>query len=185
MLRLPPGRITKWAVLRADNDQVLTPGGGSWDSAVHADVDFICRVALPGMFGVSGDLISLSAEVHKKLQHYIAFYKHWREFLLDSTCQLLTPPRMIDDRSDWVAFQFQNASQPQTSLLFVYRLADKDPSKLFYLRNIDDSQSYNVIQLDEAEISNQISGIDLHTFGLTIHLPQINSATILLIQEVT
>ena len=81
MLRLPPGQIAKWAVLRADHDEILTPGGASWNNAILADVDFVCRAALPGMFGLSGDLTGLSAEAIARVRQHIDFYKQWREFI--------------------------------------------------------------------------------------------------------
>jgi len=182
MLRLPPGHINKWAVMRAHNSQVLTPGGGSWDNAVQADVDFICRVALPGMFGLSGDLIGLTEEIRIQLRNHIAFYKEWREFIRSAVCHLLTPIRNIDDRSGWVAFQLQNSSQPGTMLIFVYRLLDGFSSRPFHLRDLVTTRTYSITQIDSPHTSQLVSGTELYSSGLQVDLPHPNSAAIFIIR---
>lgn len=183
MLRLPPGRISKWAVLRGAGEHVLTPGGGgSWEQGVLADVDFICRAAMPGMFGLSGDLISLSEANLSHLRHHIGFYKEWRTFMLGAYCHLLTPICSMDDRSGWIAFQLQNSTQPETSLLLVYRLLDGRSSNTFRLKDVSNDRTYSIINIDASDSAGSISGLDLHTHGLTVDLPSTNSAAILVLR---
>ena len=183
LLRLPPGRMTKWAVLRSQNNEVFTPGGASWEHAVPVDVDFICRVALAGMFGLSGDLISLSNETLARLAVHIRFYKEWRPFIHNSVCHLLTPVRVLDDDSGWIGFQLQNPSQPGTSLLFVYRLLDEARSKSFQLMNVEKNQTYTVTNVDAPYFSPSLPGHELHLSGLTVDLPHPNSAAIRIIKK--
>lgn len=185
MLRLPPGQIAKWAVMRAYNKQVITPSGGGWDNAMQADVDFICRVALPGMFGLSGDLVGLAPEIQTRLLHHVAFYKTWREFIISATCHLLTPIRPIDDRSDWAALQLQNQSQPEQILVFVYRLLDGAARKSFRLIGLDLDTIYSVINDDDASVSPATaSGSELHFSGLIVDLPQPNSAAVIVLRAI-
>lgn len=182
MLRLPPGHIARWAVMRAHNEQVLTPGGGGWDNAMQADVDFICRVALPGMFGLSGDLTGLTEEIRIQLRNHIAFYKEWRKFIRSAVCHLLTPIRNIDDRSGWVAFQLQNPSQPGTTIMFVYRLLDGLSSKTFHPKELIMTRIYSITHIDSPKTSQFISGNELYSSGLQVDLPHPNSAAIVIIR---
>ena len=184
MLRLPPGRLIKWAVLRAHHNQIITPGGGSWDHAMLADVDFICRAALPGMFGLSGDLLELSEETLARLQVHIAFSKEWRGFIQGAVCHLLTPIGSLANREGWIAFQFQNSTRSATSLLFVYRLSDGLSSKSFHLQDVDKAQTYSVINIDAWDSLQTVSGFDLIVLGLNIDLSRSNSAAIYVIQAI-
>jgi alpha-galactosidase len=185
MLRLPPGLINKWAVLRERDGTTFTPGGGSWDNAVQADVDFLCRVAMPGMLGISGDLIGLRKETRQRLQDHITFYKEWRGFLHEAACQLLTPIRPMDDRSGWLAFQLQSPFKPGTSLVFAYRLLDGLTSKTFHLKGLQETQAYRITDIDTANTSQIVSGHELGSKGLTVALHRPNSAAIWIVQAVS
>jgi alpha-galactosidase len=182
MLRLPPGLINKWAVLRSQNDQIFTPGGGSWENALQADVDFICRSALPGMFGISGDLTGLSKETLKRLQLHTAFYKEWRNFLRGASCQLLTPICLMEDRTGWAAFQYANPSKPGTALIFVYRLLDGLAAKSIRLKDLETGSSYDVTEIDGSSFQAFVSGHELLSTGLPVSLPRTNSAAVFVVQ---
>lgn len=117
-LRLPPGRIGRWAVVRsagqvlprygksvADSPAaVLTPCGALWEPAETVDLNFALLTAMPGMLGFSGDLASLSAEDRGVMSAGIAFYKSWRRFITGSVAHLLTPPETMDRREGWASF---------------------------------------------------------------------------------
>jgi len=147
-------------------------------------VDFICRAALPGMFGLSGDLLELSEETLARLQVHIAFSKEWREFIQGAVCHLLTPISSIADREGWIAFQFQNSTRSATSLLFVYRLSDGLSSKSFHLQDVDKAQTYSVINIDAWDSLQTVSGFDLIVLGLNVDLSRSNSAAIYVIQAI-
>jgi hypothetical protein len=117
------------------------------------------------------------------LQFHISFYKTWREFIRKSTCHLLTPISTIDDRSGWIAFQFQNSSQPGVSLVYVYRLSDELSSRTFPLNHIDQTRSYLVTSIDALDSPQVMSGYDLRFSGLRAELPTPNGATIFIVQE--
>jgi alpha-galactosidase len=182
MLRLPPGRIARWAVLRPYEKQALTPGGGGWEDAVLADPDFVCRAAMPGMFGLSGDLAGLVPEIQTRLRQHVTFYKEWREFISGAACHLLTPIRPLDDRTGWVAFQLQNPRQPNKTLVFVYRLLDGVARRSFRLRDLDGDQTYAVTHDDASDSRQPVSAFELLSSGLTVDLPRPNSAAIFILR---
>jgi alpha-galactosidase len=182
MLRLPPGRLTKWAVLRAHGDQTLTPSGGDWDNAILADVDFVCRAALHGTFGISGDLAGLPEKTRTRLRRHVDLFKEWREFIRGAAAHLLSPVQSIDDRSGWVAFQLQNPTMPEAALVFVYRLLDGRSQMTFHLRDLDTAKTYTVTEIDTSETSQPISGLNLQAFGLKVALPHPFRAAIFIVQ---
>jgi alpha-galactosidase len=135
-LRLPPGRLFRWTVIRPAGRQavprygkslgdsplaILTPGGAGWEPSETVDLDFALLAAMPGMLGFSGDLGGLSKEQGARIAEGVAFYKTWRRFITGSVAHLLTPPELLACREGWVGVQLQ-APGGDTSLLFVYRL---------------------------------------------------------------
>jgi alpha-galactosidase len=192
LLRLPPGRMTKWCVLRsigqtiprytlsvADSPvQIATPGGGLWEPAETVDVDFAAQVCLLGMFGLSGDIAGLPPEAAAAVQRHIAFYKQWRRFIVGSTAHPLTPPRPITDRTGWTALQLQHPQLPG-SLVFVYRLADARRRRPFVLHGLDPDVTYVVRRVgDQAGLELRCQGHQLMGDGLLAEAPAYNTAAI-------
>lgn len=134
-LRLPPGRLMRWAVLRGigpaaplsrrpdeqSKERLVTPGGATWNMAEMVDVDFLLISALPGILGFSGDLVNVPAQTRTRIRWFVDFFKHWRCFLSTSVAHLLTPPCPITDRAGWTAVQLQSP-ETTTSLVFAYHL---------------------------------------------------------------
>jgi alpha-galactosidase len=173
LLRVPAGRLTRWAVLRSGEwpDQVIAPEGANWDKAFVADVDFICRAALPGMFGYSGDLAGLSSQIKQRLRQHSEFYKNWREFMTWSICHLLTPVENIKVRNGWVAFQFQQPGEEAPQLIFVYRLDDDSPQKNIPLRNLEPRQAYHITNIDFPQANAGVFwGKELMEQGIAVEL---------------
>jgi alpha-galactosidase len=197
LLRVPPGRLTRWAVMRPAGqliprhglpppqalEPVITPGGADWGGATMADLDFICRVALPGMLGFSGDLAGLSVKIRARLRHHVEFYRHWRGFLAGSICHLLTPIQGLNDRSGWVAFQMQQPQEKGASLVFVYRLEDGAACKRISLQGLDPERAYQVTTDDKpaGEPYGFFSGRELSSAGLLVELPSKFSAGVYII----
>ena len=143
LLRLPPGGIIKWAVLRsvgrtmptytkslADSPvTVAAPGGALWEPSETVDLDFAAAVALPGMFGLGGDLAGLPEEAMERLAGHVAFFKQWRTTIRQSFAHLLTPPCAKEDRRGWAAVQLEHLGTGD-HLVFVYRLDDGSPPRL-------------------------------------------------------
>jgi len=185
LLRVPPGRITQWPVLRsvtqstADSDipaaicppKTLTMAnlGGKWKRFAYIDVDFVLRVSLRGMFGLSGDISSLPQEVRAKVRRHIDFFKEWREFIIGSPAHLLTAPRLRRDRTGWSAVQLQNPRET-SNLVFAYRLAAAEAVKRFRLRRLDRDRKYSVTDFDQPDAPTTLTGGQLMDDGLAVRL---------------
>ena len=191
LLRLPPGRLTKWAVLSTQKQApsplarlgwrrpiTIAPASTSWDQAVPTDVDFAARVALPGLFGLSGDIAGLPRRVQERLAYHVAFFKKWRNFIVSSVAHLLTSPAPIDDGSGWAAIQLQDP-QDLASLLFVYRLDDPAGKMRFRLRDLDPSRIYTAT-MDNLTLTTA-SGKELMDNGITVDLPRRNNAQVVVV----
>ena len=134
-LRLPPGRIGHWAVVRsveravpeyrrtvADSPAtILVPSGAGWYPTESVGLDFALLAAMPGMLGFSGDFTRLNHGQRARIAEAIAFFKKWRRFITGSVGHLLTPPASMACREGWIAFQLQGLAD-DTSLVFVYGL---------------------------------------------------------------
>jgi alpha-galactosidase len=189
-LRLPPGRFTLWAVLRTAGktipqygkagDDVLesaaTPVGATWELTEIADPDFVVRTCMMSMLGFSGDPGSLGPELRQKLKRAGEFYKTWREFTAGAYCHLLTPPKSVEDRTGWVAFQLRHPDRPE-SLVFAYRLDDQVDTNWFGLYELEPDQRYEVGDVDKPE-KQVVSGSELMDIGLKVQLPARNRAAV-------
>ena len=196
LLRLPPGRLGKWVVLRgigrtipdygvplaATPPKVATPMGATWERSITTNIDFATRVCLPGMLSLSGDIASLPERDLRRLRSHLDWYKRWRAFIVDSVAHLLTPPRPKDDRRGWAAIQLQNQSR-EKSLLFVYRLDDARDRLSVYPKKLGE-QTYLVRDVDRPEEEPlRRTGGELTGEGLTIELPARHSAAILTLER--
>lgn len=133
-LRLPPGRIGRWTVIRSveravcdygrtvqeSSPLVLVPAC-VWSPAESVGLDLALLSAMPGMMGFSGDFAGLTAAQRGRIAEAIAFFKKWRRFITGAVGHLLTPPELAIRREGWIAYQLQ-APDSDTSLVFVYRL---------------------------------------------------------------
>lgn len=202
-LRLPPGRATRWAVLRSPGkatprytmreedspDTVLVAGGALWEPAYSVDLDFAVLAAMPGMLGFSGDPAGMPSAVVSRIGEHVAFYKQWRRLIVGAQAHLLTPPEPITSRSGWVATQFQNP-EDATSLLFVYRLGVAPQAPRLALRGLRTDARYAVHRAltDRAE-PIVMSGAELMTTGITPDLPSVggsrtNAAAVYIVREI-
>ncbi len=197
LLRLPPGRTTQWAVLRSVGstiprtggkppeqlpDTIVTPSGAGWTSALAAEIDFAALVALPGMFGFSGDIAGLPHDARQRLRQYTDFYKQWRSYISGSIAHLLTPPCLVHDATGWAAIQLQHPERRE-ALLLVYRLEDSLDQRRFRLRSLEPGTAYRITDLDGNSFGI-ITGIELVERGLEILLPSLNSAILLILEPV-
>lgn len=195
-LRLPLARLTKWAVMRGMQNQVvqygvpaeqaperiLTPSRGDWEAARIAELDFVFLAALPGIPGFSGDLASLSEKQLSRLNHWSGFYKEWRTFLADSVCEPLTQIRLQSDRTGWLAFHLRVPHRDE-SFLLVYRLQDGNSKKRMTIPHLNPEIRYQVFDgNDLAQPLNTLDGEELASQKLEIVLPAEFSAGIYLLK---
>lgn len=206
LLRLPPGKIGRWAVLRsfgrlvADyprplseaTEKIVCRGAGGWQfSQVFetADLDLIALAAVPGVFGISGDLVSLEAASRSRLAGHVAFFKQWRAFISGAHAHLLTPVQPVEERSGWSALQLCHPGRAE-SLVFAYRLQDVNRCRRFPLRGLDPQRLYTVRLYPEGNqpltlasagqvnsaLGTTRSGAELMNLGLEINLPHPGTA---------
>jgi alpha-galactosidase len=179
-LRMPPGQIERWAVLRSAGQAVpaygkrtedspatvLTPRGGSWDAAETVDLTFALLAAMPGVLGFSGDLAGFDAASRAVLRTGVAFHKRWRRFIRGAVAHLLTPPEPVERREGWIGVQLQDPRGGQ-SLVFVYRLGSCGAPPPMRLANLRSGTRY-VLRggFDETTAGRPLSGADLMSNGL-------------------
>jgi len=198
ILRLLPGRLGKWVVLRSAgcsipqygipiNDspaRFVTPAGcgAIWEKSETVDVDFAVRAALCGMPGFSGDISSLPNETKLRLNYHVQFYKKWREFIAGAVAFLLTPVEPKTDHTGWIAIQLKNP-QKKESLVFVYRLEDPSSRNTFNLRELESKTKYSV-SVDYKTLTDKdlFAGTELMNNGFVVELPDKNSAAICIVQ---
>lgn len=185
LLRLPPGRLIKWNVLRpigktiptytkslADSPPaIVAPYAAIWEPSQTVDVDFAAAVTLAGTFALGGDLAGLPPQARGRLAEHVEFFKQRRVFIRGSEAHLLTPPQAKENRQGWAAVQLTNRASDD-SLLFVYRLDDGAASSLFTLRGLDEKKEYLVRPHIPAGIEpHTCPGGDLLHEGIQVELP--------------
>ena len=188
-LRLPPGRLTRWAVLRAapgvlptygrtaaeSPAAILAPGGAVWEPAETVDLNFALLAAMPGMLGLSGDLAGLPDDALFRIRAHTRFYARWRTFLTGAVCHLLTPPELQSVRSGWIAFQLQQPRR-STSLVLVYRLGVSGPMPRLQLQGLDATERYTATFGIDAAERRQMRGSELIQNGLPVPMPPVGSS---------
>jgi alpha-galactosidase len=156
-LRLPPGRITIWCVLRSashvvpgwgtsvDNapPMILVPCGAGWWDLERSDLDLALVDGMPTMMGLGGDLAGLTPEQLKRVTEAVAFYKPWRSFIARAEAHLLTPPAPIEQRDGWVGVQLRSPGA-DASLVFVYRLGNASAAPALCPVGLDAGTHYSV-----------------------------------------
>jgi alpha-galactosidase len=155
-LRLPPGRIGRWAVVRVIERAVCDYGRTQQDSAPlvvvptcvwnpveSVGLDFALLVGMPGMMGISGDMAGLAVAQRARVAEAIGFFKTWRRFIAGAVGHLLTPPALLECREGWIAFQLQRPGSDE-SLLFVYHLGNAGVPPLLRPRGLNPAHHYSV-----------------------------------------
>ena len=196
LLRLPPGQLIKWAVLRSIGQTIpqytkslsdspaamISPCGAIWEPAKTVDLDFAVAAALPGVMGFGGDLAGMPSETKRRLAEHVTFYKRWRRYMRGCVAHLLTPPKPKNDRQGWIAVQLTNPLH-EASLLFVYRLDASAESMCFTLRGLCSNKKYNVqTHMPFGKEAGSISGADLMQKGLQVELPLRNRAAVFVLE---
>jgi alpha-galactosidase len=199
MMRVNPGKLIKWTVLRSAGKafpSVATPSaslspsvvtwvatGRPWEGYVTTDLDFSARVSLPGIFGISGDMAGLPADAAERLKYHIAFYKKWRKLIAGSVGYLLTPPVKLNDYKGWTAIQLQD-SQGSANLLFVYRLEDARHTNKFRLKGLEPDCLYDIFDEDAAveEPPFSQSGKQLMADGIQVRIDKKFKSKVLVIR---
>jgi alpha-galactosidase len=181
-LRLPPGRLTRWTVVRAvaqavpeyrrtvadSPPLVLVPGGAVWSPVESTGLDLALLAAAPGMLGFSGDLAGLPPEYRAQMAATVARFKQWRQLITRAVGHLLTSPLPLEAREGWVGFQLQDLAGDR-SLVFVYRLGAAGSLSALPLRGLVPAQAYTLCWWgQEGTASDRRDGDSLMRDGLPL-----------------
>ncbi len=184
MLRLLPGRLTKWAILRPlgetipicgrpveeSQNAIVTADGPTWEFSKTVDPGFLLLTAMPGVMGLGGDIAGLTEDIAKTVKEHITFYKTYRELLYNSIGYQLTP--LWRDTSDrrWNAVQLQDV-RGTDSVIFVYRLDDSAGSIFITPRGLNTSGRYRVEYWNCRMDAFDAAGEKLMCEGLCVEVP--------------
>ena len=155
-LRLPPGRIGRWPVIRSveravcdygrtvqDSAPLVLVPTSTWGAVESTSLDYALLAGMPGMMGISGDMAGLTTAQRARVAEAIAFFKTWRRFITGAVGHLLTPPELIECREGWIAFQLQKPGADE-SMIFVYRLGNAGVSPLLRPMGLKPSRRYKL-----------------------------------------
>ncbi len=197
LLRLPPGGLIKWAVMRtvgqtipqytkslADSPAaIVAPCGAIWEPAETVDLDFAAAAAMGGVFGLSGDLASLPREDRSRLAEHVAFAREWRQVIRRSVAHLLTPPALKTEREGWVAVQLSDPASG-TVLLFAYRLGDGSAAQRFVLRELDAAATYELAwHVPRGETPRTVPAGELMSAGVEVALLARHRAAVIVLRK--
>jgi alpha-galactosidase len=198
LLRLPPGKIGRWVVLRSVDgdipsylpdtplDTCITPAGNgaTWEYFHNTSIEFAVRSAMLGALGFSGDIAGLPNTAKQTISKHVDFYKKWRGFIYGSKTHLLTKPGKKEDHTGWIAL-FLAADTSDNGLLFAYRLDDARAEYRFCIPRLDPTATYQLKDFDEAgKYSAKITGAELMFSGVTITNKKLYSCSIVEVSKI-
>ena len=190
-LRLPPGWLSKWVVLRnggkgarhyndafdTNPEQLLVCGDAQWDTVFSTTVNFAMKACMVGVMGISSDIAGLSDLQRLEMARILRYYKQWRQFIRSATAALLTPPVPRADRSGWSAMQLCNQEKTE-SLVFVYRLEDYLDTHIFYPLGLAGEALYTIASPDDKSLSGTRSGRQWMQEGFAVKIPSCFEAAV-------
>ena len=196
ILRLMPGHLSKWAVMRQAGkvvpvygkqledspETILTPCGPTWEVSQSAHLDFILFSAMPGVMGISGDIAGLSDSAKVRIRELVDFYKKHRIQLYRSTAEILTQRQESDGNCCWQIVQMMPCEKDE-AILFAYRLNDSREKYTINPLNLEDSQLYRIEYWDGKNIAEVIDGKALMDQGIMIEISERYNATAVVIRK--
>jgi Alpha-galactosidase len=151
-----------------------SPGAGFADSEI-IDLDFACKLAFAGMCGISGDIATLRPNELAVIRENIEFYKKHRDFLRQSTLQLLTEPQKIGKREHWSIMQYTGHDKKEC-LIYAYRFNHLSEEKRVQVKNFDPAAQYKI---DLGKETFTLSGKELAVQGFTVKIEKRNRAKVI------
>lgn len=196
ILRLLPGRITKWAVMRPAGriapeylkttvgfkERIIAANGATWESATTVDPGYLMLSAMPGVMGLSGDIAGLTEEIAGVIKGHVDFYKAHRVLLYNSIGYQLTPVWGSEADRRWIAVQLQDY-RCTDSLLFVYRLDDSACSIRIKPEGLSENRQYRVEYWNCDRAGCEMQGQKLMGDGIKIEIPVKFGAIAIVIKE--
>lgn len=176
-LRLPLGRLGRWAVLRERDGTVEVPGGAGWDRCEPCDPAFATALGFFGSLGLSGDVASLDATARNSVRAVARLWKEHRGALVANPILPLTAFAALGDRRGWRAVQGSGVGG--ATLLGVFRLED-DRSRFRLRPRLPASSGDYVLETLVGESATRRIGSDeVRLNGIEVTIPATNSACIL------
>lgn len=175
-LRLPLGRLGRWAVLRERDGMVEVPGGAGWDRREPCDPMFATALGFFGSLGLSGDVASLGDEARNAVRSVTRVWKDHRKALVANPIVPLTPFAPLGDRHGWHAVQATGAED--AILLGVYRLED-GRSRVRLRPRLPIAAGYRLETLVGEQASRRMSAEEIEANGIEVTIPAPNAARIL------
>lgn len=188
LLRLPPGCLSKWAVIRSGDplarpynvptfegvERLYACADATWDRTMEVDLDYSMAIGFCGVLGLSTDLARLSDATKKGIQRWISFYKEKRDFLQGAVCYQLTAPAGMEDIMSPAVFQLK-APDETGCLLIAFRMEDSRDGLLVRPKELDASTLYTVIQREETW---RETGREIMEQGIWIPIQEKNRAVL-------
>jgi alpha-galactosidase len=184
-LRLPPGTLSRWAVVRSAGQavprygapmheapgMVVVPRGALWEPCESVDLEFALAAALPGVFGLSGDPASLCTEERRIIRQATDYYKRNRDHIVRAAGHLLTPPQPLASREGWAAVQLDAGD---VHIVIAYRLGSCGAPPSIRPRGLDAGSAYHLsFGFEETPEAAPRTGTQLMDFGVPVaaHMP--------------
>ena len=196
LLRLMPGHLSKWAVMRQAGkvvpvygkplqespETLLVPYGATWEISQSAYLDFILFSAMPGVLGLGGDIAGLSGFAKSRLAELVDFYKKHRISLYQSTAEILAHSCGTNGNHDWKVVQMMPREREE-AVIFAYRLNDPRDTYTIKPLNLMDSKFYHVEYWDGKSIAETILGEILMDQGITVGISERCNATAVVVTQ--
>jgi alpha-galactosidase len=143
-------------------------------------IDYYTRISMLRRFGFSQRLPDLPEWVAARYRELIADYQtHVRRFVRAADMRRLAgQPQRFGAGERWAAFQY-TLPDADEHLLAAFRLPGGAPERTCTFARLDPQRTYTLTWLGEAR-SEQCSGAELMSHGITLALPEEGSAMIVL-----
>ncbi|MCW5941197.1 MAG: alpha-galactosidase [Fimbriimonadaceae bacterium] len=176
-LRLPLGRLGRWAVLRERDGLVEVPSGAGWDPREPCDPAFAMAFGFFGSLGLSGDVASLGGRARESVRGVALEWKRHRAAIVANPIVPLTPFAPLGDRHGWRAVQGSGAED--SVLLGVYRLEDDRGSFRVRPNLPSETGVYRVESVVGEVAERRLSADAIRELGIEVTIPDRNSARVL------
>jgi hypothetical protein len=150
-------------------------GGNAWE---RHPVATLMAAALPSHLTFFSDLRRLPDAVIDEARPWLDLYKRRRRLFTQLTYPLLADPL----EQGWTALQSWNPRQGVGALL-AFRQQDERGSVSIPLRNVPPGEEFELLRGPDEEPAGQVTSQELSE-GLTVELPQKDTAEVLLIRRV-
>lgn len=154
MMRLPPGKLERWAVMRTADGlpeypkpiedsaaRTIVPKEATWDDFLTVDPSFPLAVGLMGILGFSGDVHHMSERARALSRQAVAVFKTYRALLSSAVGYLLTPEAPFGRNDVWVGTQ---RSSGDAHLVYAFRMDARAARCTLHPRGLESGATYTL-----------------------------------------